>query len=321
MSGAEYAAGSPLSYPKTAARLIAGAQPVRLFLESALSRAVRLFEKSLAAFQQQQQVETVHNLRVAARKLRGTIALLQRLAPAEHSEQLKRLAHQAKEVAQSLAEAREADVLLNGLHGEMVKNFKQAGAEELVSLMERHRAASYSKATSSVFGTGDRKQSRVRSPASVAPRQGKQFQQALTARKLQEEAQDVAVGLLDHLLRRVKKRARSLDKFDDAKRHRLRIAVKNLRYGLELFAPLFPADESHGRYLSRVIRLHDDLGTCNDAVASRRTVMGILEGEKGPAHHAAKAFLDGLDERAEMTRRKLKRRMRRLRQTKAFWRS
>jgi triphosphatase len=320
MSGAEYAAVAPLNYPKSAARLIAGTQPARLFLEGALSRAVQLFEKSLTAFQEQQQVETVHNLRVAARKLRGTIALLRRIAPVEHSEQLDKLALHAKEVARSLAGAREADVLLNGLHGEMINNSKSAGAEDLASILERHRAAAYSKATSSVFGTGDRKQSRVRPPASFAPRQGKQFQQALTGRKLQEQAQDVAVGLLDHLLRRVKKRARGLDKFNDAKRHRLRIAVKNLRYGLELFSPLFPADERHSRYLARVIRLHDDLGNCNDAVASRRCIMGILDGEEGPARHAAKAFLDGLDERAEMTRRKLKRRMRRLRQTKAFWR-
>ena len=65
---------------------------------------------------------------------------------------------------------------------------------------------------------------------------------------------------------RVLKRGRHLERRTAAELHRLRIAVKQLRYATEFFSALFPA-RSMTTLRDRLARLQDILGRINDAAA------------------------------------------------------
>jgi CHAD domain-containing protein len=134
-------------------------------------------------------------------------------------------------------------------------------------------------------------------------------------------AREVAARLLDELAQRVARRSRRLRKMGDRKRHKLRIAVKNLRYGTELFSPLFEHDPRLPRYLSRLSKLQEELGICNDAAAAKSQVADILPGQSRAVHKSAKQFLAGLNARKKKSVAKLKRRMKRLKRATPFWRS
>ena len=90
---------------------------------------------------------------------------------------------------------------------------------------------------------------------------------------------------------------------DDAVWHRLRIALKRLRYGLEFFAPLLPRRRLR-RYLDGLTAIQDLLGKFNDqAIAvglidelcveeeSRFLLLGWLAGRK---HLLIEALTDAM---------------------------
>src|SRR6202000_1570731 len=85
--------------------------------------------------------------------------------------------------------------------------------------------------------------------------------------------------ILNRQITRGKKRARIAKSEEEADLHRLRIALKKLRYTAEFFAPLYPRREV-GRYLKEVRGLQNHLGNLND-VANVRSVVGGLLREKG----------------------------------------
>ena len=60
-------------------------------------------------------------------------------------------------------------------------------------------------------------------------------------------------------------------------RHRLRIAVKKLRYGLEFFAGLYPTRRTR-RLIDALRAFQDSLGALNDIAVARRTAAGIAAG-------------------------------------------
>jgi CHAD domain-containing protein len=72
---------------------------------------------------------------------------------------------------------------------------------------------------------------------------------------------EAAHGKLMRLARRFRKRS-------PAKRHRVRIAAKRLRYALDMFAVVLPA-AAKARFVRRLASLQDALGAMNDAVVAR----------------------------------------------------
>ena len=88
-----------------------------------------------------------------------------------------------------------------------------------------------------------------------------------------------AERMLDRQVRRVKKRGRVARSEEEGDLHRLRIALKKLRYTAEFFAPLYPKKDVT-RYLRKLRGLQNHLGDLNDA-ANVRSVVGSLMREKG----------------------------------------
>lgn len=83
---------------------------------------------------------------------------------------------------------------------------------------------------------------------------------------LQQPARDCAVQILAARHARVLKRGRRLEQRSAAELHRLRIAVKQLRYATEFFSSLFPG-RGMAALRGRLTLLQDILGRINDAAA------------------------------------------------------
>lgn len=82
----------------------------------------------------------------------------------------------------------------------------------------------------------------------------------------QQPVRDCAVQILAARHARVLKRGRRLEQRPAAELHRLRIAVKQLRYATEFFATLF-AERGMATLRDRLVLLQDILGRINDAAA------------------------------------------------------
>ena len=66
-------------------------------------------------------------------------------------------------------------------------------------------------------------------------------------------------------IRKIGKQARKLERLDPRRRHKLRIAVKKVRYGREFFGTLCPSGRKARRKLDRALKgLQSGLGDLND---------------------------------------------------------
>jgi len=83
------------------------------------------------------------------------------------------------------------------------------------------------------------------------------------------------------------RRAARIDWADAARRHRVRIRLKRLRYGCDCFAAAYPADET-GPLLHRLRVLQQLLGELNDIQVQRR-LLGDLAQDAGVAAPAKRA--------------------------------
>lgn len=94
---------------------------------------------------------------------------------------------------------------------------------------------------------------------------------------------------LDRARRRVVRRLAAARKGDPEQLHRLRIACKHLRYGLDCCAPLF-ATKAVARYLRALSRVQDRLGYVHDLDVARARLPALAEVAGVPA--AATLVLD-----------------------------
>jgi triphosphatase len=124
-------------------------------------------------------------------------------------------------------------------------------------------------------------------------------------------AADRASGELGHRWKRIRKRAPRIRKIDDRQRHRLRIKIKDLRYGIEFFASTFPKRKAESRRKSMLAvleDLQDELGGMNDLVVSEQLFPDRTSAQK----RHSQARMTKLMSHAEASARKL-------RGLKPFW--
>lgn len=117
---------------------------------------------------------------------------------------------------------------------------------------------------------------------------------------------------------RVCKRGRHLSYRTTAELHRLRIAVKKLRYAAEFFAGLFPA-KAMAALQARLTRLQDILGRINDAAAVEPLLAAAIAAAPEVAA-AAGSVREWHQSRAAARRAKLQQAWRRFRATRRPWR-
>lgn len=121
---------------------------------------------------------------------------------------------------------------------------------------------------------------------------------------------------LDELYRQVKKRGRRAHAEYDAHTHKLRIALKKLRYAAEFFAPLYPAKRT-ANYIKSLKLLLDELGAANDAHSVSNTL--VLLGEDPELRFAKGVIIGWYAAREKRLGRRAIGSWRKFKRLKPFW--
>ena len=259
--------------------------------------------------------ESLHQMRVALRRLRTAFGAFKRMLPRAATE--RQLA-EIRWLARALGEARDWNVFdASVLQPALAEHRRQAGFPAVrratTRLAERARARARRAAASrrcerlllrlEVTARGDW-------TARLAPAE---------ARALRAPVPPYARDAIERRWRKVRKRGRGIARLDAGELHRLRIAVKRLRYTALAFAPLFAARRT-GAILRDLEAMQDALGGLNDCATATRLVSKARATLSGVTTRQARKLLD---ERIEAGRREHRRALRpawkALRSAPRFW--
>jgi CHAD domain-containing protein len=110
-----------------------------------------------------------------------------------------------------------------------------------------------------------------------------------------QEVGRFAAELLCRRIRKARKARRDLDKLSDDERHKLRIRIKKIRYGIDFFQSLY-SDKSRkdlADLSDRLKAVQDALGALNDFNAHREMATEAALNAP-PTHRRARAFASGI---------------------------
>jgi triphosphatase len=205
---------------------------------------------------------SVHQMRVALRRMRSALGLLRDLLPADER---RELAAEAKWLADLLGGARNQDVLLSETLEPVRKAFKKdAGLEALAQAAKSQREDALAELRGAIDG-GRYTRFVLRLGAFVESRPW----------QVGETALELAARLLDKRARRARRLGKNFARLDVEERHELRIALKKLRYAAEFFRSLFPGERTK-KYLKRLATLQGALGHINDVETARALLEALV---------------------------------------------
>jgi inorganic triphosphatase YgiF len=231
--------------------------------------------------------ESVHQARVAVRRLRAAMSLFGDLVADPQSQ---RLAHDLRGLAGALGAARDLDVILPRL---CELDLAVGVMDPLLALLERRRRSAYDSAVDALAAPGA---ARLIFDTAAWLEAG-DWLSSEAPEQVARRDRPVAAFAATELNRRhgkLRKGARRLRDLEPADRHRVRIRAKKVRYGAEFFAGL--AEGKAGRtavkaYLKTLRPLQDALGALNDVAVAER-LMHDLAAEGGEAAWIAGAVAE-----------------------------
>lgn len=238
--------------------------------------------------------ESIHQMRVALRRLRAAVGLLRRAAP---SAPLEAAGAHAKRIAAVLGVARNWDVLRDMLAD--VSSAPMTDEPSFYALLDavEYRRAGAHEAVRALIAAPETTQFALDLRATLAARDWTETEiETLRGEKLDpraaHSARDFAVLSLDRLHRQAAKKGRKLASLTPEKRHEARIALKKLRYAAEFFETLFDARGGARKYLRRCAAVQDSLGAFNDIAMAAHLVREI-DDQLGMSVRPASSFAAG----------------------------
>jgi CHAD domain-containing protein len=208
----------------------------------------------------------LHRLRVALRRLEVMLAAFGKAFAQDWFADLR---GRAKAISARLAPARDLDVFLEDLWPEATKSLEARGDGGDFTALRRDAEALRDQAWAAVE-TCLASEDFSHLLDDVA---------ALSQSRLPMAGGDtlkrVAPRLLQRAAKRVEKRGRKARSLEEGDLHRLRIALKKLRYIAQAFAPLYDTRKV-APYLAAVKRLQEELGHLNDIAHARTTIADLL---------------------------------------------
>jgi inorganic triphosphatase YgiF len=210
--------------------------------------------------------EGIHQMRVGLRRLRAAISLF---GPLLGDRQTKRLKSELRWLTGKLATARDLDVYLKS----EIQPLRAAapGKREMRQLEEviaSRRIAAFRKARAAVASQSYRSLL-LDTLQWLEEGDWAKHSQRRGRRRIEE----FAVDILSRRTKEVSKSAARLRKLDARRRHKLRIAVKKLRYAGDFFGYLFNERKARKRFSSFQLRLkdlQDHLGALNDITVHQK---------------------------------------------------
>jgi inorganic triphosphatase YgiF len=222
--------------------------------------------------------EGVHQMRVGVRRLRAAIAVFSELLDCRQTQQIKR---DLKWLAGKLGPVRDLDVFLKGkialFEG---SDSPTAGLPELKGELIYRRDIAAESAKTAI--TTARYRLLIFNILEWIE-DGKWLKQSHSRGK--RKIQPFAADLFERRTRKARRKAKRAGEVDAHARHRLRIAIKKLRYALYFFETLYSHDGSAkalSRYKKYLKDLQDNLGTLNDIAVHQKLAIKLAAGSGGP---------------------------------------
>jgi inorganic triphosphatase YgiF len=233
--------------------------------------------------------EGVHQMRVGLRRLRAAMSLFSKLLGDKQTEQIK---SELKWLVAELAPARDLDVY----ERDTVEPLRRAapskhGMKELEDVLESRRVSAFAKAKIAVD----------------SPRYRSLLLDTLqwleigdwTKRSRRYGVRPIERFAADILARRTqkaKKKTKRLRELDTQERHKLRIAMKKLRYAIDFFEHLFQGHKARkrmSRFKECLEHLQDRLGALNDIKVHQKLAPKLAAG-KSHTKARERAFAAGI---------------------------
>ena len=204
--------------------------------------------------------EGVHQMRVGLRRLRAAISLFSNLLGDQQTEGVKA---ELKWLTGELAPARDLDVYLrNEFEPLPGATPARRGMKELAGALTLRRDAAFGKASAAVESR------RYRSLLFDTLQWLETGDWAKHARYYkQRPIEQFTADIFARRTKTITKKAKKIRELDSQQRHKLRIAVKKLRYASDFFGHLFASRRAKQRlpsFKARLTDLQDCLGALND---------------------------------------------------------
>lgn len=224
-----------------------------------ISNTLAQFTSNWVSLRETDNPESIHQMRVALRRLRSGLWMFGKALPRSHFADLSTA---IKKTTKILEPAREIDVHRVSLEqGSLADAYPPPVRDALLAVLEEHRQIVYAQARSliesadaTVFVLGIQ---RLLADGN--------WQTGIPDSKLKMPIQKFAKRVLCKLQTRVLKRGQGLAELSDEDRHELRIALKSLRYGVEFFGELLGHRKKRKSLADTLSGLQDILGDLNDA--------------------------------------------------------
>jgi len=297
----------PLKPVKAAPAHVARSMRPEEAFRATLSDCVAQINANAATVRVGRSVEGLHQLRVAFRRLEVALGAFGREFKQDWLEELR---GRAKVLSGRLAGARDLDVFVEKLLAEP-PDAAGEGFEHLRARAEAARDAAWETAV--LCAASPDFESFCDDVAALA-----HSQVPLTRKR---RLPKTASRMLDRQLKRVRKRGKTARNRDEGDMHRLRIALKKLRYTAEFFAPLYPGKDVK-RYLKKLKGLQHHLGELNDIANVHAVVGEILRGQpagNGPMCFTAGSVVGWFGAQTPDAIKKALKRYRRFRNVAPFW--
>jgi len=222
--------------------------------------------------------EGVHQMRVALRRLRSAVTMFRCVLSDEDARWLNA---GARRIAHALGPARDWDVFATSLLAPvMAARLDDRRLKALARAVERARSAAY-RDMRALIDARDYARFLIDVTEWLDRRAWKQVADLDQAQPLLEPVEDFAARELDRRRKKVRRIGRQIDALGAGELHRLRLALKKLRYGVEFFGSLYPR-KPRKRYRKAAAALQDALGHLND-VAAAEMLIATLGGKGGRA--------------------------------------
>jgi inorganic triphosphatase YgiF len=261
--------------------------------------------------------EAVHQIRVALRRMRSLLAVLRRSFPAAEIDFLRA---EAKRVADAFGQARDWRVFCDMVaDGPAPRLGAAPGVAELIALAEA-RAEEGRLRGAETLASAATTRFALTLQLYLAARGWRNAAGEAALRALGEPAADFAASALERLFRRVKRRARGFEALAPEARHEMRIALKQVRYGVDFFGALFRPGSAVTAFADAASELQDLLGAANDAAVASQLVASIDVAGRPELAFAAGAVVGWCERGGLVDEAALRRGWKALRRARRFWR-
>jgi triphosphatase len=254
--------------------------------------------------------EGIHQMRVGIRRLR---AILSTFGPMLPDEQRRWAAEELRWLGSALGAARNLDVFEAEITSTTTGDDAVAA---LIAAAEKQRKVAYRQAAKAICSA--RYARALLRLLRWFETQG--WRGAEGTDKLAAPIDGISAQMLDRRYRVAKRRSRHFARQSFPQRHRLRIALKKLRYASEGLALLYDAPAVE-RYIKPLKRLQDDLGDANDMRVGRDITAALAQSgaDGGGIAEAGAAIFDRHQRELAEHEPKLREHLAAMLATEPFW--